>query len=146
ASRPRRRPRRRQGVRVERRTAGLPRWRKFPRRRNIDSPPVITGVTTARPSSLIERLDLLERLLEVFDENVAVAPQVAFVPRADEVREEAVEVVHVRPVERLLVQRVNRPDPLRAAGLAVVLPLSTLEGHPGLDLPVPLRPSALVRI
>src|SRR5439155_754785 len=87
-----------------------------------------------------------ERLLEVLDQDVAVAPQVAFVPGADEVREEVVEVVHVRPVKGLLVQRVNRPDPFPAAVLVVVFPLAVLEGHPELDLPVRLHVVHLERI
>src|SRR5881398_1733126 len=138
ASRPTRRPRRRPEARGERRTAGLPCWRKFSRRRNIGSPPVITGVTTSRPPSLIEGLDLLERLLQVLDEDIAVPSEVALVPCADKVREEPVEVVHVRPVEGLFVQRVDRPDSFPSAVLVVVLSLAVLERHPEMDLPVRL--------
>src|SRR5207245_6659085 len=136
ASQPRRRPRHRQGAPRARRTAGLPRWRKFPRRGNIDSPPVITGVTTARSRSLIERLNLLERLLQVLDEHVAVPPQVALVPGADEVREEPVEVVHVGAIQRLLGVRVNRPAALPPAVLVIVLPFTVFERNPEVDLSV----------
>src|SRR5207245_11561213 len=105
---------------------------------NIGAPSVITGVTTARSRSLIECLDLLERLLQVFDEYVAVSPQVALVPRADEVGEEPVEVVHVRAIERLLVERVDGPDALPPAVLVIMLPFTVFERHPEVDLAVRL--------
>src|SRR5436853_159516 len=96
--------------------------------------------------SLIEGLDLLERRLEVLDEDVAGPSEVALVPHADEVREEPVQVVHVRLVERLIVQRVDRPAPLPAAVLVVMLALGIFERHTQVDLSVDLDVVHLERV
>ena len=56
----------------------LPHLLTFPRGGNIDSPPRITLDSWRGADSLIERLDLLERLLEVFDQVVAPRRAPAF--------------------------------------------------------------------
>src|SRR5437016_14186408 len=74
----------------------------FSRGGNIDSRPRITRDSWRGADSLIERLHLLERLLEVLDQDVAFPPQVALVPHADEVRRHSRQVVHF-PVLQCLV-------------------------------------------
>src|SRR2546421_9222507 len=112
ASRPTRRrlrPRAGGGVRL---AGDLPRLPTFTRGGNIDSRPRITSDSWTGADSLIERLYLLERLLQIFDQDVAIPPQVALVPHTDEVRKESMQIVQVCLVERLVVERVDRPCPL----------------------------------
>src|SRR5439155_625637 len=136
ASRPTRRRRLQREAGGVRLAGDLPHLLTFPRGGNIDSPPRITLDSWRGADSLIERLDLLERLLEVFDQDVAVPPQVALVPHADEVRKESMQIVHVRLIEGLVVECVDRPDPLPPAVLVIMFALAILERDPEVGLAI----------
>src|SRR5467141_2267625 len=73
ASRPTQRRRRRREGGGARLAGDLPRATTFFRGGNIGSPLRITSDTCWRADSLVERLDLLERLLEVLDQDVAIS-------------------------------------------------------------------------
>src|SRR2546427_10952703 len=113
---------------------------------NIGSSPRITYDTCCAAGSLIERLNLLERLLQVLDQDIAVPPQVALVPDADKICKESMQVVHICFVEGLVVQRVDRPDTLPSAIFVVMFALAIFERHPEMDLAVRLDKIHLQRV
>src|SRR2546426_11588649 len=102
----------------------------FFRGSNIGSSLRITYDSCCAPDSLIERLNLLERLLQVLDEDVPVSPQVALVPDADQICKKSMQVVHICFAEGLVVQRVDRPDALPPAMFVVMFVLAIFERHP----------------
>src|SRR5256714_5131757 len=118
----------------------------FFRGSNIGSSLRITYDSCCAANSLIERLDLLERLLQVLDEDVPVSPQVALVPDADKICKESMQVVHIRFIEGLVVQRVDRPDPLPPAIFVVMFALAVFERHSEMGLAIRLNVVHLQRV